>query len=511
VSGFNRRQWLAASVALPLFVRHARAADVPRFAHGVASGQPQPQGMVLWTLLTGVDLPVNVAVRWEVAEDEAFQRIVASGTEEARVAEHHSVHAEVRGLQPARSYHYRFQALGQQSPSGRTRTAPAPDALVSRLDFTIASCQRWDSGHWAAWRDVAAAPPELVLFLGDYIYEYGSNQTGTDPPRRHEGGKLHSLADYRARYAQYRSDPALQAAHAAAPWLLVWDDHEVDNDYAGVQGQALQPDFAVQRAAAYQAYWEFMPLPKAARPLDGTMRMHGRLDWGRLARFHLLDDRQLRDPQVCPNPGRGGSNTVRLAECAALQDPKRSLLGSAQERWLAEGWSLDRPWNLLAQQTLMARCSWEDPAGDSKGRFWTDGWDGYPAARERLLATVAERQVPGVVALGGDVHANYVADLKAGGYAAWDDPKTPTIASEFCGTSISSLGLPQERLDLARKFNPHIHHARSDQRGSVRFVLDSKQLTAELRVVQDARNPASAMAVQGRYVVDARKPGPQPA
>jgi alkaline phosphatase D len=239
------------------------------------------------------------------------------------------------------------------------------------------------------------------------------------------------------------------------------------------------------------------------------MRMHGRLDWGRLARFHLLDDRQQRDPQVCPNPGRGGSNTVRLAECAALLDPKRTLLGSAQERWLAEGWSLDRPWNLLAQQTLMARSSWEDPAGASKGRFWTDGWDGYPAARERLLAVVAERQVPGVVALGGDVHANYVADLKPGGYAAWDDPKTPTIASEFCGTSISSLGLPQERLDVARTFNPHIHHARSDQRGSMRFVLDGKQLTAELRVVQDARNPASAMAVQGLYVVQANKPGPQ--
>jgi alkaline phosphatase D len=511
VNGLTRRHWLAGAAAAPLFLRHARAADVPRFAHGIASGQPQASRVVLWTLLTGPDLTAEVKVQWELAEDEAFTRIAARGEEVARADEHHSVHAEPTGLQPARGYFYRFNALGQQSSVGRTRTAPAPDARVSRLDFSIASCQRWDGGHWAAWRDVATAPPELVLFLGDYIYEYGVTQTGTDPPRRHEGGKVRTLADYRRRYAQYKSDPSLQAAHAAAPWLLVWDDHEVDNDYAGVQGQDLQPDFAAQRAAAYQAYWEFMPLPKSARPVDGSMRMHSRLDWGRLARIHLVDDRQMRDVQVCPNPGRGGSNTVRLAECPALLDPQRTLLGAAQERWLAEGWSLERPWNLLAQQTLMARCSWEDPAGASKGRYWTDGWDGYPAARERLLAAVAERKLPGVVALGGDVHANYVAELKPGGYAAWDDPKTPVIASEFCGTSISSLGLPQDRLDLARKLNPHLHHARSDQRGTMRFVLDAKSLQAELRVVQDARDPASAMAVQGRYAVEAGKPGPQKA
>jgi len=508
--GLTRREWIVGAAA-PLFVRHARAADVARFAHGIASGQPQAGRVVLWTMLSGADLPAEVKVQWELAEDESFARIAARGEELARADEAHSVHAEPSGLQPARGYFYRFSALGQQSPVGRTRTAPAPDAAVSRLDFTIASCQRWDSGHWAAWRDVAAAPPELVLFLGDYIYEYGATQTGNDSPRRHAGGKVRTLADYRQRYAQYKSDPALQAAHAVAPWLVVWDDHEVDNDYAGLQGQELQPNFAAQRAAAYQAYWEFMPLPKSARPVGGTMRMHGRLDWGRLARIHLLDDRQMRDVQVCPNPGRGGSNTVRLAECAALADPKRTLLGVEQERWLAEGWSLDRPWNLLAQQTLMARCNQEEPLGESKGRYWTDGWDGYPAARERLLAVVAERKVPGVVALGGDVHANYVADLKPGGYAAWDDPKAPVIASEFCGTSISSLGLPQERLDLFKRLNPHLHHARGDQRGTMRFTLDAKSLQAELRAVQDARDPASAVGVQGRYAVEAGRPGPQKA
>ena len=228
---------------------------------------------------------------------------------------------------------------------------------------------------------------DLVLFLGDYIYERPA--AGADPVRRVEPVKVRTLAGYRDRHALYKSDAALQAAHAVCPWLIVWDDHEVDNDYAGLQGQDLQFNFAGQRAAAYQAYWEHMPLPKAVRPVDGAMRIYGHLDWGRLARIHLLDDRQHRDPQACPRPGRGGSNTVALADCSALADPRRTLLGAAQERWLAENWSLDRPWNLLAQQTLMARFDWANPA--KGGRYWTDGWDGYAPARSRLLGVVADK------------------------------------------------------------------------------------------------------------------------
>ena len=383
----HRRQLLALAASgslAPAFVRHAGAADLPRFALGVASGQPHAQGMVLWTRLTGPDLPPQVDVAWELAEDEAFTRIAARGVEQAVAPDAHSVHAEPAGLQPARWYWYRFTALGQRSDVGRTRTAPAPDARVGRLDFAIASCQRYDVGHYAAWRHAAAEPLDLVLFLGDYIYEYAS---AFNPVRRVDGGKVRTLSGYRQRYAQYKSDPALQAAHAACPWLLVWDDHEVDNDYAGLQGQDLQLNFAAQRAAAYQAYWEHMPLPKATRPLDGAMRMFGSLDWGSLARIHLLDDRQYRDPQACPPPGRGGSNTVKLADCADLSDPRRTLLGAEQERWLAGNWSLERPWNLLAQQTLMARYSWQDPK--DVGLFWTDGWDGYASARKRLLGVVA--------------------------------------------------------------------------------------------------------------------------
>jgi alkaline phosphatase D len=443
-------------------------------------------------------------VAWELAEDEAFTRIAARGREAALADDAHSVHAEPQGLRPDRWYWYRFSALGQRSATGRTRTAPAADAAVPRLDFAIASCQRWDTGHYAAWRHAAAEGLDLVLFLGDYIYETAS---GAQALRAHEGGRVSTLVQYRQRYAQYKSDPALQAAHAACPWLVVWDDHEVDNDYAGLTGQALQRGFAAQRAAAYKAWWEHMPVPRAWRPLDGSLRIFGHADWGRLARLHLLDDRQYRDAQACPRPGRGGSATVARAACAELADPRRTLLGAAQERWLAEGWSLERPWNLVAQQTLMARFSWADPAAAAHpgGLVWTDGWDGYAPARQRLLRTVQERAVPGVVVLGGDVHAHYVADLKAD----FDDPGAPVVASEFCGTSISSLGLAQERVDAARAFNPHVHWARSDQRGYVRFTLQPGQLQAQLRVLADGRDPASAVATAARFVVPAGKPGPQ--
>jgi alkaline phosphatase D len=490
---------LAGALALPPLVRHARAADVPRFALGVASGQPRAQSIVLWTRLTGADLPAAVPVRWELARDDAFSEIAARGTETALGAEAHSVHAEPSGLEPGRWYWYRFEALGQRSAVGRTRTAPAADANTT-LRFALASCQRYDHGHYAAWRHVADSELDLVLFVGDYIYEYASPPTAL---RAHNGGTVRTLDEYRARYAQYKGDASLQAAHAALPWLMVWDDHEVDNDYAGQQGQALQPDFAAQRRAAYRAYWEHMPFPKALKPTGGDMRIHGRTEWGTLACIHALDDRQYRDPQACPREGRGGANTVRLRDCPDLADPKRTLLGAAQERWLADGWDLQRRWNLLAQQTLMARLMWNsaDPT------YWTDGWDGYAASRRRLLDTVAERKVPGVVVLGGDVHAHYVADLKRD----FDDVESPVVATEFCGTSIASRGAAQERVTEALRHNPHIHYGRSDQRGYVQCTLDAHSLRASLMTVDDASRADSAVRIAARFVVDGKQAGAQPA
>jgi alkaline phosphatase D len=503
----TRRALLQGAGALtfaPWLLRHARAADAPRFALGIASGQPHAAGMVLWTRLTGDDLADSVPVRWQVADDEAFARIVASGQELAEAAWAHSVHAEPTGLDADRWYWYRFAALGQQSTVGRTRTAPAADAASTTLRFAIASCQRWDVGHYAAWRHIAEEDLDLVLFLGDYIYEYGP---GPNTIRPLPPGRVTTLADYRARYALHKSDPLLQAAHARVPWLLVWDDHEVGNDYANLRGELLQGNFASIRAAAYRAYWEHMPFPKSARPVGPDMRITGRLDWGRLARIHLLDDRQYRDAQVCSKFGRGGSNTVALKDCRELLEPKRTLLGAEQERWLADGWDTARPWNLLAQQTLMARFSWTDPQAPVGGTYWTDGWDGYAPARNRLLGAVTERKVAGVVVLGGDVHSHYVADLKAD----YDDPKSAVVATEFCGSSITSLSLPQEQIDAALAFNPHIRYGRGDQRGYMSFTLDARRLEARVQVVADARDPASGISTAARYSVDPAKPGVTPA
>ena len=509
----------ASLLAAPLFVRHARAADVPRFTLGVASGQPRPDRLVLWTRLMGIDLPPRVTVQWELSCDEAFTDIAARGTESAEAAWAHSVHAEPTGLQPARWYWYRFTALGQRSAVGRTRTSPASDA-ASALRFAIASCQRWDHGHYAAWRHLATTDLDLVLFLGDYIYEYPSRH---DVPRSHDGPLVRTLDQYRNRYAQYKSDESLQAAHAACPWLVIWDDHEVENDHSRERGQTSSgSDFQALRAAAYQAWWEHQPVAKSMRPVGPDLRLHDRFQWGRLATIHLLDDRQYRDAQACPSVLRpGGARTVKAADCAELFEPQRSLLGAAQERWLMEGWDLQRPWNLLAQQTLMAQLTRQrislsrlggrpgerpdEPVSAGQGEFWTDGWDGYAPARARLLGGIAERQVPNVVVLGGDVHASFVADLKPD----FNDARSPVVASEFCGTSISSHGPSQARVDKLLSFNPHVRHGRGDQRGYMAFELKDRLLQATLMAVARPDDARSPVTVDARFVVEAGRPGPQ--
>ncbi len=493
--------WGSSMLGAPLFVRHARAADQPRFALGVASGHPGADRVVLWTRLTGAELPDRAEVRWQIADDEGFDRIAAAGVETAEAGWAHSVHAEPAGLEPDRWYWYRFEALGQRSATGRTRTAPAADAAAT-LRFAIASCQRWDHGHWAAWRHAAAQPLDLMMFLGDYIYEYLS------PPgvvRAHEGPMPRTLAQYRARYAQYKSDPALQAAHAAFPWIVIWDDHEVENDYANDRGVNLAGSaFLGVRAAAYQAAWEHQPWPKASRPTGPDMAMHRRFAWGRLAAVHALDGRQYRNHQACQSWWKsGGSSVVEAAGCAELRDPQRSLLGMAQERWLNAGWDLERPWNLMAQTTLMSRASIEPVSRPAGGRYWTDGWDGYPAARERLLTTIATRRVPGAVVLGGDIHAHAVGDLKPD----FDDPKSPVVASEFCGTSISSRGPGPAQTARVLEANPNLKHLRGDQRGYIDFSLDAKRLQARLWAVDRPDDPVSELRVAARYAVDAANPG----
>jgi alkaline phosphatase D len=477
------------------------------FSLGIASGEPTHQSVVLWTRLTGDELPPRVEVQWELASDEAFSRIVAKGNDWAESTWGHSIHIEVDQLKPAQPYWYRFHALGQQSATGLTRTTPTPDS-PAKLRFIVASCQRWDHGHFAAWRHAVTTQPDLVLFLGDYIYE------GASPPDRlrlHEGGHTRTLEQYRNRYAQYKSDPALQAAHAMAPWLVIWDDHEVENDYAGLQGQFLQKGFAEQRAAAYQAYWENMPLPLSMRPdlnpRGASMRIYRYLDWGRLARIQLLDTRQYRDPQACPRIGKGGTNTVTLADCPDLTKDDRSFLGREQERWLYDNWksasNVKRPWNLMAQQTLMSRWSWTDPSTGSAGTYWTDGWDGYMAGRQRLLQGLKDSKVQGAIVLGGDIHAHYVSNL----HLNFDEPHKPAIATEFCGTSIASQGMSNLRVQAAMPYNPHVQYSRSDRRGYMSFELDAQSLKAKLWGVKNARNPHSKTEELAEFIVEAGKPG----
>jgi alkaline phosphatase D len=477
------------------------------FSLGVASGYPQPSRLVLWTRLApeplapggGMD-PEPVPVRWEIARDEALKDIVAAGTAYATPEWAHSVHVEVSGLQPARPYWYRFSAGDAVSPIGRTRTAPGLAARAGRLRFAFASCQHYEQGYFGAYRHIVADDPELVLHLGDYIYEA---TWGRGLVRSHGDGEAVTLEDYRRRYALYKTDPDLQAAHAACPWLFTWDDHEVENDYADDRSQNLDDPawFLARRAAAYQAWYEHQPVPRAMLPFGPSARIYTRSAFGNLAEFFVLDDRQHRSHEACPRPGRGGSTSVDVAQCAELADPSRTILGAAQEQWLAAGLAASRArWTIVAQQTRMAQLD-EHPG---PGRFaWTDAWDGYPAARRRVLEALAQKSNP--VVIGGDIHAFNVTALKLD----FDDPAAPVVGSEFVGTSITSQGWPQKRFDALRADNPHLLLADSRYRGYVRVELTPDSFKADLRAMEHVRTREAACNTLASFVVADGKPGPQ--
>jgi len=478
------------------------------FSLGVASGYPAADGVVLWTRLApepreGGRMPqAAVRVGWEVATDEAFRNIVRKGTETAVPQWAHSVHAEVAGLEPARHYFYRFHAGGAVSAVGRTRTAPAPGAAVERLRFAFASCQHYEQGHYVAYRHMAQEDLDLVIHLGDYIYE---SSWGRNHVRKHDAEEPITLEEYRDRYALYKSDASLQAAHAMFPWLVTWDDHEVDNDYAADRSQDRDPPFVflLRRAAAYQAYFEHMPLPKRMRPRGPDMRIYTHADFGALARVHMLDDRQYRSPQVCPRPGRGGSTVVPAAECPDLQQPDRTLLGQEQERWLFDGLAgTGARWNVIAQQTLMAQVDRAPGPGQS---FWTDGWDGYPESRRRLLAFVAEKRVANPIVIGGDIHIFVVSDLRTD----FDDPAAPVVATEFTGTSITSQGLSPKALESWRVDNPHIKFADSARRGYTSVELSRKTCLTRLRAVKSVTDLDSPVSTLATWTVEDGRPGAQ--
>jgi len=473
----------------------ARFAADP-FTLGVASGDPAPDGVVLWTRLAPDPLngggmgPEDVSVRWQVARDEKMQQVVQSGTAVATAALGHSVHVEVTGLEPARWYWYRFVAGDAESPVGRTRTAPAVGAALQKLNFAFASCQNWQAGYFTALEHLSKEELDFVVHLGDYIYEGGIGNG--DGPRKHNSAEIATLADYRNRYALYKSDPFLQAAHAAFPWVVTWDDHEVENNYANLVRENRQPpgDFRQRRAAAYQAYYEHQPLRRASIPKGPDMLLYRRLAFGGLAEFHVLDTRQYRTDQPKKQEGR--------------KDPAATLTGKTQEEWLKDGLGRSKAkWNVLAQQVFLAQ---RDLAAGPEHRFSTDAWDGYVASRDRLFAFLSERKPSNPVVLTGDVHANWVADLKKD----FDDPKSATLGTEFVGTSISSGGDGRDTPEGGRVLseNPHIKF-HNQQRGYVRCAITPKEWRTDYRVVPFVQKPGAPISTRATFVVEDGKPGVQ--
>ncbi|MFC4909281.1 alkaline phosphatase D family protein [Actinomadura gamaensis] len=493
----------------PARTRRGGSAPGNPFTLGVASGDPAEDGVVLWTRLAPDPLnddperPGGMPseprpVEWQVAEDSGFARIVRSGTATATPELAHSVHVEVGGLRPGREYFYRFRAMGELSPAGRTRTAPAGDP--SRLDLAVVSCQQFEHGYYTVYRHLADDPPQAIVHLGDYIYEAG----GEPRARRHTTPDPVDLAGYRLRHAQYRTDPDLQAAHAAAPWIVTWDDHEVVNNYSGDEARGMtREEFAERRAGAYKAYYEHMPLRASAAPSGTGMRLYRRLAFGRLADLFVLDTRQYRianppDADLTPEPEAND----RLA--GDRLDPRRSMLGDEQERWLLDGLSGGSGrWRLVAQQVVLAQRNLAAPGRPEKFRL--DTWDGFPVARARLLRAIAERNVPNLVVLTGDAHTAIAADLKAD----FGDPASGTLGSELVATSVTSRG---DGGDLRRDgdavlaANPHIRFW-NDLRGHTRCTITPDALRAEFRVVPYVHEPGAPEHVRAVFRVTAGRPG----
>jgi len=506
---FSRRQLLfsglaAASLGHPFLRLNAQPASRALFTLGVASGTPTADGFVLWTRLAAEPLQgggmgdAPVEVRWEVADDEGFRRVVAKGAATATAEFAHSVHVEVRGLAPGRWYWYRFTAGGDRSAAGRTRTTPADSDEASQpLRFAFASCQHYEQGYYAAYRDMAAQPLDFVVHLGDYIYE---SSRASRQVRRHEGGIPTQLAQFRDRYALYKADVQLQAAHAAFPWLVTWDDHEVANDYTNdVSPRTADPaQFLAIRAAAYQAWYEHMPVPASMRPRGADATIYGRHRFGRMLDVLLTDGRQYRSHHAC----LAGRSASPLADCADRLSPERSLFGAAQEAWLAR--ELAAPparWTLIAQPTLLAEA--DRKRGPEHG-YWMDGWDGYAAARARLLDGLAAHKARGGNALvaSGDVHAFWAADLRQG-----DAQQGPLVATEFVGGAITSEGPSAASVANMLAKNPHLRYGRADRRGYALMTLDGRGCAVEFRAVEDEKTADSPVGTMARFSVERGAPG----
>jgi len=459
------------------------------------SGDPAPDGFVLWTRLAPEPLQGggmgqdSVEVEWLVAEDEAMKRVVKKGKTTASPTLAHSVHVEVTGLRPSRPYWYRFHVGKETSPIGRAITAPRPGDNPDRLKFAFASCQHWEAGFWTAYDDMYKSSPDLVIHLGDYIYEGAPGKTGV---RKHNSLEINSLVDYRNRHALYKSDPLIQKVHTLCPWLMTWDDHEVDNNYAGEVPEDSQPHdaFMERRANAYQAYYESMPLRLSAQPKGSKMQLYRNVQWGNLAQFTILDTRQYRTDQPCGD----GLKTP----CPGTFDPAATITGDAQEAWLKS--SLDKSparWNIIANQVLMARI---DMKPGPEEMVSMDQWSGYEVNRDRIMKFLAARKPRNPIVITGDIHSSWVSDLKVN----WKDEKDPVVGTEFVGTSISSAGDGmEERPDTPSWYreNPHLKMY-NGRRGYVTLTLDKAQCRADYRAVEYVTRPGGPVRTHSSWVVE---------
>lgn len=510
---FGRRkllQWYGA--ALLSGVSFPSAAVKPTFREypfglGVASGFPSANRVVLWTRLLGVPDVVSsdgIFVRWFVWELGKKGSIAAQGVEVAQKELGYSVHVEAAGLRPNCWYEYQFVVGGEVSAVGVTRTLAAAGSSPERLRVAYASCQSWEDGFYSAYKSMRTDYPDLVLFLGDYIYEYGSS-FAPHVVRKHGLKHIKSLQDFRDRYALYRSDPLLQEMHAACPWLLTWDDHEVENNYAGELSTVGHGDqFSSLRAAAYQAFYENMPLPRSVlrNGINGLLnghevRLFSAFDFGSLARIHMLDSRQYRDAPPC-----GASPRAALAKvCSQYAYSARSMLGWNQEAWLAESMRTSKSqWNIFAQQTVFTPADMHIPLAQRRD---TDSWAGFPQARQRLIDDISKHAPNGPLVLGGDIHLNWVAHVHRDPV----DVSTPVVASEFCGTSITSRsGRSEARTLEAVNGNPHCVYSNAAYRGYGLVDITPKSATVTLRAVRDVKDENSEIFDLKRFEVEAGSP-----
>ena len=505
----NRRSFLlmttslaAAAVwssrAFGAVVKNPKFSGYP-FQLGVASGDPTDDGFVLWTRLApkpvegGGMTDDSVEVSWQVAEDEAMSRVVKKGTTTAVASWAHSVHVEVEGLKPDRWYWYQFKTGSEVSQIGRTRTMPLAQSTPDRLRFAFASCQHYETGLFNAYDHMTREDLDLIVHLGDYIYEDGAIEKRV---RRHNGKEIFSVDDYRNRYGLYKSDASLQAAHAMAPWLVTWDDHEFDNNCAGAISEhkgVARGDFLKRRANAYKAYYEHMPLRRACLPKGPDLKLYRRLPFGTLADFHVLDTRQYRTDQPC-----GDGNKP---PCPEAMDPKGTLMGKRQRNWLFKGLGASKAnWNVLAQQIMMARV--DRLAGEGVSHSM-DQWPGYEMERRQVLKFLHDRKVSNPVVLTGDIHSNWANEL----IADFDQLDSKSVATEFVGTSISSGGDGVEApktLSQTLSENPFVKF-HNTERGYVRCEVTPQSWRTDYRTVDFVTKAGSPVHTRASFVVESGK------